>query len=946
MRGIVPAMSGVSIGRVIHANEGRFRESRFKVGNGRFMKKSLIWRFVVIILVVLGWAYSLFPLKDRDFIEVFQSLAVKNLAQFAENVTEATEAVVAAEAKLAAEEDKESDAYRELEEEKADAESKKTENEELIASFADLVARAEAKLAAEEDLAPSLAIRECSKGGTNQKRVILNRFIAVPTQPKASNDLVLSHVRRRAAGKLHLGLDLQGGTEFIIGFDPKQATEQDRHVESVRNQIIEILRNRVDIMGVVEPELKPIGPSSISLRMPSVKEERKAMIRKTIKETAKLEFRLVDPNNAQKVAEYRQDAKAFRPTRGYEYFEMKVESDEQVDTEILFLKSHPERLSGEDVSRAVPNVNEFGNYSVSLSFKSKGAAAFAKITKDNVGERLAILMDGKVYSAPVIREAIMGGNAEISGSFSAEEATRLAGVIESGNLPVTIAIDSEFGTDPTLGRASIDSGVMAATVGLALVLLFMIWYYRLAGVVAIAALAVNVLLIMGTLTLTGATITLPGIAGIVLTIGMAVDANVLIFERIREELLNGKTIGNAVKSGYNRAFVTILDSNLTTLLTALILYRFGSGPIRGFAVTLSCGIVASMFTALFMTRCVFDWRLYLGKLKKLTMVAWVKQDINIDFLGMKKHAIVLSAVLMGIGLIAGCVGCFGGKALSIDFAGGTEVTYSYTAESGTGPDTGVVEKLLKGKGFENCRIGYKYSVTSQGRLLEIVLPERSTDEVALDSDAEGTGLDLDKITSVLNEGIEGTEFRLVQTNSVGGLVGAQFKKQAVAAAFLAAIGIIIYISFRFELAYAIASVAALIHDVVIAGGLFILCGFIFGGRQISLPVVAALLTIMGYSLNDTIVVFDRIREDLTLHKGRSYTDIINLSINQTLSRTLLTSFTTLLVVLTLYFFGGGAINDFALVMLIGVVVGTYSSIFVASTIISLWHKHARGHADA
>lgn len=913
------------------------------------MKKSLIWRFVVIFLVVLGWAYSLFPLKDRDFIEVFQNLAQDNIEQFKEDLAEATEELAGLEAELEALKDTEGEAYKELEKKKSEAEATKSENEELIADFDDLVERAQAKLAETDELAPSLAIRGCAKGGTNQKRMILNRYIGVPTQPKASNDLVLSHVRRRAAGKLHLGLDLKGGTEFIIGFDGDKATTDGRPVEAVRDQIIEILRNRVDIMGVVEPELKPIGPSSISLRMPSVKEEKKAEIRKTIKETAKLEFRIVDSNNAQKVAEYRQDPKGFRPTRGYEYFEMQVETDEQIDTEILFLKSHPEKLSGEDVTRAVATFNEFGNYSISLSFNARGAAAFARITKENVQQRLAILMDGKVYSAPVIREAITGGNAEISGSFTAEEARRLAGVIESGNLPVSIAIDSEFGTDPTLGRASIDSGVMAAAVGLGLVLAFMIWYYRLAGVVAIIALIVNVLLIMGTLTLTGATITLPGIAGIVLTIGMAVDANVLIFERIREELLNGKTIGNAVKSGYNRAFITIIDSNLTTLLTALILYRFGSGPIRGFAVTLSCGIVASMFTALFMTRSVFDWRLYLGKLKTLTMMSWVKRDVNINFLGMKRPAMILSGVLMAIGLIAGGIGCFGGKAVSIDFAGGTGVTYSYDTQEGVGaPDTAVVEKLLEKNGFENCRSGYKYSVTSQGRLLEIVLPERSTDEVVLDSeDADaGTGLDLDKITVILNEGIEGTSFKLVQTNSVGGLVGAQFQRQAIFAAILAAVGIIIYISFRFELAYAVAAVAALLHDVVIAGGLFVLCGFIFGGRQLSLPVVAALLTIMGYSLNDTIVVFDRIREDLTLHKGRSYTEIINLSINQTLSRTLLTSFTTLLVVSTLYFFGGGAINDFALVMLIGVVVGTYSSVFVASTIISFWHKRSRGHVDA
>jgi SecD/SecF fusion protein len=680
-------------------------------------------------------------------------------------------------------------------------------------------------------------------------------------------------------------------------------------------------------MGLVEPELKPIGDNSISLRMPMVSEGAKADIRNTIKQTAKLEFYLVDPNNQAKVAEYNKDPENFRPSPGYRYAEIENEVDGEVRTEVIFISKRPERLRGEEVKQAVPNVNNFGNWSVSLVFNARGTKAFGTITSEHVGERLAIVLDGKVYSAPNIKEAITGGRAEITGNFTFEEARRLAGVIESGNLPVSISIDSEFGTDPTLGRDSIRSGLWAAGVGMVLVVLFMLWYYRIAGAVAILALICNMILVLGTLTLTGATITLPGIAGMVLTIGMAVDANVLIFERIREELRNGKTIGNAVKAGYGRAFVTILDSNLTTLLTALILYRFGTGPIRGFAVTLSIGIVASMFTALFMTRTIFDTALKRGALEKLGMVTlpWLT-DCQYNFLGIKRITTGASITIATLSII--CFVVRGHSALSIDFAGGTEIAYECSAGE---PDVKAVRNLLNSEGFENVRVGYKYSPAQGARLLELTLPDRSTDEASLD---------LPALEKTLNETFPDAKLKQVQTNSVGSLVGEQFQKKAGLAAVLAIVGIIIYISFRFEFAYAVASVVALLHDVVIAAGLYLLTG-----RQLSLPVVAALLTIMGYSLNDTIVVFDRIREDLALHKGRGYVDIINLSINQTLSRTLLTSLTTLLVVVTLYLFGGGAINDFALVMLIGVIVGTYSSVFVASAIIASWHKRSRHHKE-
>jgi SecD/SecF fusion protein len=333
-----------------------------------------------------------------------------------------------------------------------------------------------------------------------------------------------------------------------------------------------------------------------------------------------------------------------------------------------------------------------------------------------------------------------------------------------------------------------------------------------------------------------------------------------------------------------------------------------------------------MFTALFMTRTLFDLCLEKGWLKKLTMASFVNET-SFDFLKYRKMAFAGSVVLIVICLLGALIR--GGDILSIDFAGGTEATFRITGEGK--PEQRDVRKVLADAGYGDVQVGYKYAGGVKARMLYVVLPQRSTNEA---------DLDLDGMERALNQSFEGADFEHAQTVSIGGLIGKKFRGKAFWAGVLSLIAIVIYVSFRFEFAYGVASVIALVHDVLIAGGIFLLLG-----RQLSLPVVAALLTIMGYSLNDTIVVFDRIREDLGLLRHKSYSEIINLSINQVLSRTLLTSGTTLIVVLILVVFGGGAVNDFALVMLLGVIVGTYSSIFVASATVATWHKPAHGHEE-
>lgn len=888
------------------------------------MKSSLLWRFALIVVVIVAWTVSLFPLHDRDVHVIFQKMArpqVEDLQQQAESARETVEQL---QAKLEGAEEGGRKAEK-LSEKLAEAQAEADEAKKLLDQYDELIETVEKLHAQHPGWAWYRTYEEAAKRGADRRAIRLREFVPVPLQPSASNNLVLSRVRNKATGKLRLGLDLQGGTEFIIGFDADDIKTNDPP-ERIRDQIITILSNRVDSMGVSEPEIKAAGETTISLRMPSVTEDSKADIRRTIKQTAKLNFHIVHENNQDLAKQYRESPEDFETPLGYTRKEMEIERDGDIQTEILFIKRRSTDVKGEDVNRATATFGEFGSYSISLEFTSDGAGNFSDVTSENVGRRLAIVLDGKVYSAPNINEAISGGRAQITGSFSPEEAQRLAGVISAGNLPVSISIDSEFGTDPTLGKDSIRSGVQATLWGLAAVVVFMLLYYRIAGAIAILALGINILLVMGTLTLAGATITLPGIAGIVLTIGMAVDANVLIFERIREERKHGKTLWNGLKAGYNRAFVTIVDANLTTLITALILFRVGTGPIRGFAVTLSIGILASMFTALFMTRTIFDLLISRGWVTKLSMFSFFENP-NFKFLNVRKIAASISVVVLLFSL--GTALMRGRDALSIDFTGGTAVALQH--ESDAPPSVGDIRKVLQNAGFEEVRPGYKSAAQEESRLLEVSLPERSTNE------AQMNPVD---IADALNEAFPEANFTIGQTNSIGGLVGERFQQKALLAGVLAAVAVILYISFRFEFTYGIAAVVALVHDVLIAMGIYLLCG-----RQLSLTVVAALLTIMGYSLNDTIVVFDRIREDLALITKGTYRDIINISINQTLSRTVLTSLTTLLVVIILFLFGGGAINDFALIMLIGVVVGTYSSIFVASSMVAIWHKTSRQHAE-
>lgn len=706
-------------------------------------------------------------------------------------------------------------------------------------------------------------------------------------------DIVNSQGEVVQDGKINLGLDLQGGMHLVLEVELDKLPEEERR--DATDRALEIIRNRIDQFGVLEPYIQKEGHNRIIIQLPGVTDRKRAI--SIIGRTAHLEFVLVsdDPELLKKALNAEEIPGYVLKTLGKESLVLEDKSslagDKLIDASVEFSQQ------------------QFGQPYVSISFNPEGAKIFSDLTAVSIDRRLAIVLDDVVQSAPVIRERIPSGRAQISGNFSVEEANDLAIVLRAGALPAPTKIIEERTVGPTLGRDSIMSGLRAIMIGGIAIVIFMAIYYLLAGLIANFALCLNLIFITGILAYFDATLTLPGIAGLLLTIGMAVDANVLIFERIREESLLGKHIQSAISSGYQKAFLTIIDSNVTTLITALILFQFGTGPIRGFATTLSVGILSSMFCALVVTRLLLDILTKVVGVSKLPMLRLIRNP-NINFIGKRKIAYLISATIIAVGLFAFIKA--GDKNFGIDFTGGTIQQFRF---EGQVPIEKARESLRE--------IGLGASPIQQfGQNREIII--RTFEDT---SDAV-----IDKFRDVFKD----NPFEVLRIEKVGPAIGKDLREKAVWALFYAIIGICLYISFRFEFRFAIAAIAALLHDLLICIGAIALTG-----REISLPVIAALLTIVGYSINDTIVVFDRIREGRRLMKRSDFKTIINTSINQTLSRTILTSVTTLGVVSALYFLGGEVINDFAFVLMIGVIVGTYSSIFIASPILVDWPGRRR-----
>ena len=865
-------------------------------------KSSIKGRLAVVIVVVLMWLISIFPITNGDFFAYVEKQAEKNIEKKVvsdEKAKELEEALYKARVARDKVETKQTrEAY--FQAEKAEAEVISKSDAE---AFKKALATAKEKYAnrektAKKNEAPltksSALFNECGN-------LELYKFIKAPGKaPK--NRSVLKFAEKKVAGKIKGGIDLKGGVEFTMEFDPAELKGKGEggdnlDAEKTRDTIIEILRNRIDSKGLSEVEIRPFSDTSIMVRVPAVNENEVAGIRYILKQQANLEFKqLTTPGDP-------------------EGMEIPIHGK---PGQTQWVKDYPE-MTGKHIERSFVSQNKDGGYEIHKIFNATGAKEFGEVTAMFEGRPLAIVLDDVFYSSPRINEPITGGRAQITGDFTKDEAEELAIILQSGSMPVKLTFSGESRIDPSLGAASVKAGINACIAGLIAVLIFMLIYYRTAGGIAVLALVVNILLVIGTMAILGATFTLPGIAGLILTIGMAVDTNVLIFERIREELAKGRTLFNSTREGYGKAFITIFDANVTTLITALILMKFGSGPIQGFAYTLAIGILASMFTGIFMSRIFFDM-LASDHSKKELVGFGERPPRTLDFWVMRKKAAIFSAIIVVASL--GIMFTKGGKMFSVDFTGGNALHYELKSEV----TTEGISKRLEDAGFKSPRVVIKNSVAGE-RELEVVVRETNADFDNLKNEQDTVKL-YALIDSAVREGKPEGDMKRLEAQAVGGVVGVEFRKQATWAILLSLVGIFLYITLRFESIFAVGAIAALAHDTIISVGVFALLG-----NQISLPVIAALLTIIGYSLNDTIVVFDRIRENSGEVKKKSIIDIMNVSINGTLNRTILTSLTTLFVVIILAVFGGGAISDFAVILIIGVVIGTYSSVFVASPIV-------------
>jgi SecD/SecF fusion protein len=708
---------------------------------------------------------------------------------------------------------------------------------------------------------------------------------------------------------IRLGLDLQGGTSFLIRLSP----EGERSISpDTLDQAVEVIRKRIDQFGVSEPVITPQGADRILVQIPGLAPEQIATARQQLAQVAKLEFRLVHSENDRLIAQIKEGTDLV--PAGYRVETQTEISEERETKEELLVKVRPDLL-GDRVRKAFSTYDEQG-WGVALQLDREGANLFGQLTQAHVGKRFAIVLDGRVQSAPVIREPIYGGRASITGDFTEEQVRNLASVLENP-LQMPVTVEEERSVSATLGSDSIRSGVYAGLLGLALSFLFIIIYYRFAGLVASIALILNLVLLFGAMAMFNFVLTLPGIAGIILTIGMAVDANVLIYERLREELATGKPLNVALNAAYDRAFSAIFDSNVTTLITALILFWKATGPVKGFAVTLTIGIVASMFSALLVTRNCFNWAIASGVLKRVTMSNLIKAT-NFDFLGKRRLSVGISALVILLSVVAFAVR--GEKNFGIDFKGGDLLVL----EAQKKVDEGDVRVALK-------QIDLAESV--------VQIEKSSGKEFLTIRSAPGTS---DRVEKLLDEEFPEAKFRVEQNDKVGKLVGDELARNSLIALALGIIGIFIYVTARFEFAFALAAIIALLHDVILTIGAFALFG-----RELSLIIVGAVLTIAGYSINDTIVVFDRIREGMRTTNAGSLQFIMNRAINETLGRTILTGGTTVLSTLALYLLGGPVLHDFAFTILVGILVGTYSSIFVASPFVLWWSRWTeKNHSES
>ena len=701
------------------------------------------------------------------------------------------------------------------------------------------------------------------------------------------------------------------------------------------NQSLEIIRNRIDQFGVAEPIILRQGENQIVVQLPGISDPQRAI--DLIGQTAQLEFKKVAEapglnlrqliDEAIKAGQWREggDRKQLnlalqnRLPQGTEiYFEKTVDQTTKKESKIPILLESPVLMTGAMVKNAQVRIG--GNFNepyVSLDLTSHGGQVFAVLTEKHIYKQLAIVLDEIVRSAPVIQSKITGGSAQITGKFTHNDAADLAIVLRVGAMPAPTRIIQNLTVGASLGQDSIDHGIASGLFGALIVVVFMTVYYRLSGIIANVAMMLNIALLFVGLALLGATLTLPGIAGIILSVGMAVDANVLVYERMRDEFALGKSIRAGVDAGFDRAFWSIVDGHVTTLITAFALFLFGTGPIKGFAITLTLGLFLNLFAVLFCCRLVYDTLLDLKKLKQLRFFQLVRKS-HFDFMRVRNIAFIISTVAALLGIFAFVQIMRGNANMGVDFSGGSLLQYQ--AQKPFTLDT--IRNALSENGHPGLDL---QEVTGKNQLI-----------VKVRQSEEKVGNFSEQITSILQTEQADKGFTLESKSEIGASVSADLRSKAIIAIIISMIGVIIYLALRFDYRFGIAAAVAILHDVLAALGVIWLLD-----KEMTLLIITALLTLAGYSLNDTVVIFDRIRENQQKTPDLSFYDIINNSINQVLARSIITVLTVMFTVLSLLIFGGSALHDFAFTLLIGLLAGTFSSIFVASPLLTVkWRRTA------
>lgn len=706
-----------------------------------------------------------------------------------------------------------------------------------------------------------------------------------------------------------LGLDLRGGAHLVLELD-EQALQKEKEegglsdsaaterLQSALQQSIEIVRRRIDAIGVAEPTVQALGTNRILVQLPGMQDP--ASIRTLLGSTAKLTFHRVESSEARSQA---------RPRVG----SIRVPAaDEPID---YILQQRP-MLQGERLTNASTGIDSrTGGPVVSFRFDSEGAKQFAEITRQNVGRQFAIVLDGKVISAPVIQEPIIGGSGQIQGNFTMAETSSLAALLRAGALPVPLQIVEERMVGPDLGSDAIRMGAVTGAAGLLFVLVFMTVLYRGWGIIANLALMVNVTLTLAALTLLGATLTLPGIAGIVLGIGLAVDANVLINERIREETRKGKTALAALTNGFDRAYATIVDSNVTALIATALLFWFGSGPVRGFAVTMALGIGISMFTAVAVVKALMSlwlrWRrprqFVIGS---LLPARWLDATPKFQVMRARFIGIGVSLVL-SIGSLALFVKP--GLNYGVDFTGGTIIEAS-------APAAMPIAQLRSG--LEQAELGEVslQQAGGDGTTILVRIQQRP------DADSAAQTQIAEQAKAAILQVEPAASFDRVDI--IGPKISGELADAGILAVLFASIAMFIYIWIRFDWHFAVGAIATLVLDTTKTIGFFALTGLEF-----NLTAIAAVLTLIGYSVNDKVVVYDRMRENLRLHPDVPLRQLIDRSINETLARSVFTSITAFLAMLPMALWGGATVASFAVPMVFGIVIAASSSVFIAAPIL-------------